>query len=67
MLRGSSDGGLRCAKLGTFGLEGPCGAREEALLRPADQLSSALAYFLVPQPNPIVPGRTEEMHCVTWG
>jgi hypothetical protein len=44
-----------------------CDAREAALLAPPAPLSSALTYFLVPQPNPIVPGYTEEMHCVTWG
>ena len=47
--------------------EAPCDEREAALLAPPGKLSSALAYFLVPQPNPIYPGRDEEMHCVTWG
>ena len=37
------------------------------LLAPPAPLSEALAYLLVPQPNPIVPGYTDEMHCVTWG
>ena len=58
---------IRCARLGPLGLEWPCDEAEEALLRPPDALSSALAYLLVPQPNPIVDGMTEEMHCVTWG
>ena len=32
-------------------------------------LSASYRRFLprVLQPNPIVPGYTEEMHCVTWG
>ena len=49
-------------------LSKPCDTREAALvLTPPSGLSSALAYFLIPQPNPIVPGLTKEMHCVTWG
>ena len=27
----------------------------------------AFAFLLEPQPNPIVDGYTDEMHCVTWG
>lgn len=61
-------GRLRCAKLGeTFGFESACDAREEALLALPEGVSAALAFLLVPQPNPIVPGLTDEMHCVTWG
>lgn len=63
----SSDGGgapLACTKLEG----GPaCGERELALLAPPTGWSTVLAYFLIPQPNPIVPGLTDEMHCVTWG
>ena len=44
-----------------------CGDRELALLAPPSQPSRALAFMLLPQPNPIVPGMTDEMHCVTWG
>jgi len=49
------------------GCEVDCDQRELSLLDPPGQLSSMLAYFLVPQPNPIVPGYLDEMHCVTWG
>ena len=67
IVRGAG-GKLTCARLGgRLGLESACDAREEALLRPADGYSEALAWFLVPQPNPIIPGHTDEMHCVTWG
>ena len=45
----------------------PCDARERALLDPPSAPTDALAYFLIPQPNPIVEGLTDEMHCVTWG
>ena len=41
--------------------------REVALLGDAEVYSRSLAFFLEPQPNPIVDGYTEEMHCVTWG
>ena len=59
------DGTLTC---GTGALYlSSCDARELALLEPPSQPSRALAAMLLPQPNPIVPGMTEEMHCVTWG
>jgi hypothetical protein len=45
----------------------PCGARELALVGPPSPRSAFFAGMLLPQPNPIVPGMTEEMHCVTWG
>ena len=61
------DGEIRCARRGAFGTQQPCDEREARLLAKPDRLTSALAYFLIPQPNPIVPGYTEEMHCVTWG
>ena len=48
-------------------LEAACEEREAALLEPPSPSSAAFAYFLEPQPNPIVEGYTEEMHCVTWG
>ena len=46
-----------------------CTSREEALVlkEPEEMFSKLLAYFLVPQPNPIIPGYEKEMHCVTWG
>ena len=61
------DGEIRCARRGAFATQQPCDEREARLLAKPDRLTSALAYFLIPQPNPIVPGYTEEMHCVTWG
>ena len=67
LVRGSKDGGLSCSKLGGLLLKQPCDEREMALLLPPSRLTSAFAYFLIPQPNPIVPGYTKEMHCVTWG
>ena len=67
VVRGSG-GELQCARRGWMGLEAPCDAREAALLaEPTESLSRLAAYFLIPQPNPIVPGYTDEMHCVTWG
>ena len=45
-----------------------CDARERALVLGAtDAASAALAFWLEPQPNPVVDGRNEEMHCVRWG
>ena len=51
------------------GLETACTAREEALVleEPEGAVEKLLTWFLVPQPNPIIPGYKEEMHCVTWG
>ena len=66
MVKGK-DGKIHCTRLGEFGIRHECDEREKALLAEPDSWSSALAYFLIPQPNPIVPGYTEEMHCVTWG
>jgi len=60
-------GATRCARLGLGGKESPCDAREEALIAPPSWPSSAFAFLLEPQPNPIVDGYTDEMHCVTWG
>ena len=67
VVRGDGTGELRCGKPGLFGLDTPCEVRELALLGTASLYSRALAYFLEPQPNPIVDGYTDEMHCVTWG
>jgi len=61
------EGAVKCARVLKSGEEVACDARELRLLEEPEALSSALVYFLVPQPNPIVPGYTEEMHCVTWG
>ena len=45
-----------------------CDARERALVLGAtDAASAALAFWLEPQPNPVVDGLSEEMHCVRWG
>eukprot|EP00966_Prymnesium_polylepis_P274101 6332147-Prymnesium_polylepis.2 len=60
-------GEMRCVRFEGSRAKKPCDEHERALLAPPDTLSSALAYFLVPQPNPIVPGHIDEMHCVTWG
>ena len=67
VVRGDGSGAVQCSKVGVVGLESACDAREEALIGDADASSRALAYFLEPQPNPIIDGYTEEMHCVTWG
>ena len=45
----------------------PCDDEELALVAPPDATSAAFATMLLPQPNPIIPGMTAEMHCVTWG
>ena len=45
----------------------PCDDDELALVAPPDATSAAFATMLLPQPNPIIPGMTAEMHCVTWG
>ena len=67
VVRGAG-GELRCARLGWMGVETACDARElELLAEPSGRLSRLATYLLVPQPNPIVPGYTQEMHCVTWG
>ena len=45
-----------------------CDARERALVLGAtDAASAALAFWLEPQPNPVVDGLSDEMHCVRWG
>ena len=67
IVRADGSGALRCAAVGSFGFESKCDEREEALIRAPEPFSSALAFLLVPQPNPIIEGSTEEMHCVTWG
>lgn len=68
----SRDGGnlfskiVRLAQLDTEA----CDEHETALvLAPIDSVTSALVYWLVPQPNPIVEetAMREEMHCVRWG
>ena len=68
VVRGSRDGTMTCTRIGWGGFESACDAKERALLlEPQEAISRALTYFLIPQPNPIVPGYTDEMHCVTWG
>ena len=68
----SGGGSIGCTDRGTWWHHAPhlapqCSQREAALLSPAGLLSSAIAFWLVPQPNPIISGRSEEMHCVRWG
>lgn len=43
-----------------------CDSRELALISPPTKFNF-LTVMLLPQVNPIVPNRKEEMHCVTWG
>ena len=72
--RGMAGTPLECARVTGSGAacllgrcEVACDAREAALLAPPGAATAALAYLLVPQPNPIYEGRDREMHCVTWG
>ena len=60
-------GSMSCSHIGWGGWESKCDEHEIALLSAPGSVSEALAYLLIPQPNPIIPGFTEEMHCVTWG
>ena len=60
-------GSMSCSHIGWGGWESKCDEHEIALLSAPGSVSEALASVLIPQPNPIIPGFTEEMHCVTWG
>lgn len=72
MLEIDADGRiLRCHQLLNYSTEqrsAKCDRRELSLVAPpTHHLSVAATVLLLPQVNPVIPGYSEEMHCVTWG